>query len=334
MKKVRKKPNKKNIEEPERSKKFIVDNFTIEALLEIFGDQPEKGFVAYKDELPSLIGDMGAYKNGGGSDNETLLSLWNGAGVIKHRVGGNSIFTTTSHASILGGIQPDKLTKLLLSHGGGTDEQGFFARILMMNMRAKPHVLPEDHDEYSIAPFLTYAYGLVSRMEAIEFSFTPSAYEIYREYYNALEVRLHKENNPAMRAAIAKMEGYAARLAGIFHVLWEVASGQSEASSTGSTLISDEIPPERVASAIAWCEFCLNEMALVVTDSLAASGEKESINFKIIEYLKGKEHLSPGVVKNSIWTLRQKAASEIKKLLDDMTEMGLIERTGTGRNAK
>lgn len=321
------------IEEPAPAKEFIVDNFTVEALMEIFGNQPNRPVLAYKDELPSLIGGMNSYKSGG-DDNEVLLSAWNGQGVKKNRVGGNRISTDTSHASILGGIQPDKLTKLLISHGGGTDEQGFFARILMMGMRSTPHVLPDDEAEISISPLLEALYDKVSKLEPIQYTFTPQAYEIYRKYYDQIEVRLHDELNPGVKASIAKMEGYAARLAGVFHILWEVVSGEYQEAADGTVLIDSQIPPERVASAIQWCEFCLAEMKMVMADALAASGDTDSMKFKILEFLEKHEVASAGQIRSSVWTLRKIPLSYVQKMLKEMVKLQIIKEIPSGRSSK
>jgi hypothetical protein len=107
----RKKAKEKDIEEPDPPPRWIVNDTTIEKLGEILA-RSEKGVLVVRDELSGWIGDMDRYGGAGkkaSSDRGFWLQAHDGGPFNVDRVGRGEIYIPNLSASILGGIQPDRL---------------------------------------------------------------------------------------------------------------------------------------------------------------------------------------------------------------------------------
>lgn len=121
------KEEKAKVQEVKKPKKkqFIVDDITLEALIDLHNAVPS-GVGVYKDEFSGWLKDMNKYRDG--SDLEFWLSSWSGSTVIKNRVSGYDSFIKRPFIPVLGGIQPNIANSLY------TDEKkdnGFLDRMLI-----------------------------------------------------------------------------------------------------------------------------------------------------------------------------------------------------------
>jgi len=237
-------------EKPGPPREYYVDNVTSEALDRIKAAQPNHGLLIHKDELSGLIGSYGAYKGGRGSDKEGILSGWNGDGVKVNRAGGSRISLAQDASSILGAIQPGKLRRTM---GDLEDEQGEWARFFWYYAPLRAHRLPKGDTRFEVGDLLEAIYQRLDRLPAIQFRFSPEAQDIFEDWHWELEERKVDEPRQGMRAAISKMQGYSARLAGILHILWCLAADVE---------VSEIIPLERMEAASKLAEFYLGRMAL------------------------------------------------------------------------
>lgn len=103
--------------------RLIVNDVTIERLADLVSKQP-RGILAMRDELSGWLGNMKRYANGG-SDQPTWLEVYGGRSHVAERMSRNT-YVERFTVGILGGIQPDKLSSLLLH----ADEDGMLARLL------------------------------------------------------------------------------------------------------------------------------------------------------------------------------------------------------------
>lgn len=106
-------------------KKYFLDDFTLEALMEVHSHNP-MGVGIFADELLGWFHNMNRYSNG--SDREKYLSLWNGDSVNIDRVS-KTISIDSSFLNILGGIQPGRLNKII---NEANESDGFVHRILWL----------------------------------------------------------------------------------------------------------------------------------------------------------------------------------------------------------
>lgn len=220
-----------------------MDNITTEALDRIKAQQPGHGILICKDELSGLFGSYGAYKGGKGSDKEGILSGWNGNGIKVNRASGSRLSLSQDASSIVGAIQPGKLRKLM---GDLQDEQGEWGRFLWYFSPTRAYRLPEDDARFEVGELLEGVYRRLDKLAPIQYRFTKDAQRLYQNWHWELEQRKLVEPKQGIRSAIAKMEGYTARLAGNLHILWAVAEGK---------VPEQYIPIERVKAAKELAEF-------------------------------------------------------------------------------
>ncbi|MAZ26586.1 MAG: hypothetical protein CL868_05840 [Cytophagaceae bacterium] len=124
------------------AKRYIVRDFTIEALTEKLSQNP-KGIGILADELLGWVKNMGKYNNG--SDVEAYLELFNGGKITVDRVG-RTIIIQDAFVNVIGGIQRDKLHEVFKKD---FDANGFIFRILWVDPGQLPFV-PENEMKLDI----------------------------------------------------------------------------------------------------------------------------------------------------------------------------------------
>ncbi len=297
-------------EPPEPPREYFVDNITSEALDRIKAQQTEHGILIRKDELSGLFGSYGAYKNGRGSDKEGILSGWNGDGIKVNRVSGSRLSLSHDARSIVGAIQPGKLRKIM---GDLEDEQGEWARFLWYNAPLRAIELPELDSRFEVGKLLEDIYRKLDKLTPVQYRFTPDAQRVYQDWHRQLEQRKLKEPRQGMRAAIAKMQGYTARIASILHILWDTAAGQ---------IPEPLIPVERLKAAKALAEFYLGQVRLIYSDGEASYGELTPILAKILEKARQQNQLTTRTAKSSIKALRNFKTDKILECFRELAAMG------------
>lgn len=303
-------------EQPGPPREYFADNITSEALDRIKAQQPGHGILIRKDELSGLFGSYGAYKGGRGSDKEGVLSGWNGDGIKVNRAGGSRLSLSHDASSIVGAIQPGKLRKIM---GDLEDEQGEWGRFLWYFAPLRPFRLPDSDTQFGVGGLLEGIYRKLDKLAPIQYRFTPDAQRVYQDWHWELEERKYKEPRQGMRAAIAKMQGYTARIAGILHILWATAAGE---------VPLQYIPIERAKAAKELVEFYLGQVQLIHSDAEAARGEITPILDSILKKARQLGQLPTRIAKNSIKALKTIKTDRILEYFQELTAMGLAVLEG------
>jgi hypothetical protein len=296
-------------EPPGPPREFFVDNTTSEALDRVKAQQQGHGILIRKDELSGLFGSYGAYKGGRGSDKEGILSGWNGDGIKVNRAGGSRLSLSHDASSIVGAIQPGKLRKIM---GDLEDEQGEWGRFLWYYAPLRAFRLPDNDTRFEVGDLLEGIYRRLDKLAPIQYRFNPEAQRLYQDYHWQLEERKLAEPRQGMRAAIAKMQGYTARIASILHILWETAAGEDPAPC---------IPLERVKAAKALAEFYLGQVQLIHSDANAAKGEQLDIAGQIIQLSKRLGAIKARDVVRNYKSIKL-SAEQVRATFVDLEAMG------------
>lgn len=110
---------------------ILLKEATIEAVYRAHKDNPA-GLIYFCDELKSLYQSFGQYKGGKGNDRENWLSIGSGGQINIIRVDQTqNIYLKKSSISIVSGIQPDSIRKMLELDGEAGD--GLWSRFLYYN---------------------------------------------------------------------------------------------------------------------------------------------------------------------------------------------------------
>ena len=118
------------LEQPKR-KQFIVDDITIEGLVQLHEESP-KSIGVYKDELAGFFKDMNKYREG--SDLQFWLTTWSGKSYNVNRKTSGDSFLKKPFLPILGGIQPEIFETFQTQEN---KHNGFMDRMLFCNPNKK-----------------------------------------------------------------------------------------------------------------------------------------------------------------------------------------------------
>jgi putative DNA primase/helicase len=120
-------------------RRYIVNDTTVEKLGELLNENPN-GLVLYRDELMGFLKNL--EKQGHENDRAFYLEAWNGDKPYTYdRIGRGSVFIDSMTVSILGGIQPSKLSAYIRSMGSGGNDDGFIPRFQLA-------VYPDTNEPY------------------------------------------------------------------------------------------------------------------------------------------------------------------------------------------
>jgi hypothetical protein len=152
------------------------------------------------------------------------------------RIGRGTIFTPRVCISILGGIQPSKLTASLYAAMRGHDNDGLVQRLQLV---VYPDVPPAADlvDQYPDAPAKHRAYDIVRKLAEVDFlqlgaipsddpdgipyfRFDDAAQTLFNEWFNDLTLKLRQENDePIVTEHLGKYRSLMPSLAVIFHLV-------------------------------------------------------------------------------------------------------------------
>lgn len=206
----------KTVVGPVKPPRCLINDATPEKVAEILSRDPS-GSLMVHDELAGWLGSFERYNSG--SSRAFFLSCWNGGTFTKDRVGNGrqdadaEICVDNLALGILGGIQPDRLTKL-----GDLTSDGLLQRFLIVLMKCADRG-DQDHP----------VAGVEAEYEKLIRSINGAPPQNYRFADDALEVRdrmmdyLHMlelvGGFPAsLIGAIGKLKGYFARISLVLHI--------------------------------------------------------------------------------------------------------------------
>jgi hypothetical protein len=215
-------------------RRLVCGDITIERLTEILQENP-RGILVHRDELAGWVGSFARYRGkSGGSDLPAWLEMHRAETVIVDRKGDDrkTVFVPRAAVSVGGSIQPGTLARVL-----ATDEAleaGLLARVLL----ARPPRTRKCWTDAEVSPAVRQQYEeLVSQLPdlptgqdengapvPVAVPLDPAARRKWVKFYNAWAQEQAEATGP-LAAALSKLEGYAARLALVHHVVTRAASG-------------------------------------------------------------------------------------------------------------
>ena len=210
-------------QEPAPCPRNVVSDITVEALAEVLEYSPG-GLLVCRDELGGWLGSFNQYKSGGGSDVEDWLSMYGAAPVTIDRKSTGTILIPRATVSILGTIQPGAARRSLKVRKSNQHiENGLAARILWVMPPTRLRTWTDD--DISDATRRTWA-NLLRNLGELQFAdddynpvgltLEPGALDVFKAHFEKCAKQMDElsEMDP-MRAAISKLEGGAARIAGL-----------------------------------------------------------------------------------------------------------------------
>ncbi len=211
----------------------LCSDITVEALADRLLATP-RGILIALDELAGWFGSFNQYKSGG-ADVPHWLAMHGARAMKVDRKGGDktTIYVPNAAVSVTGTIQPETLKRLLVPE---FFENGLSARLLvtMPPTKAKkwnereidPKAAAEVEQLFSRLYSLRPSQGIDGDDEPVMVDLTDEARSTWGAFVNRHNEAL-QDMEGAARAAMAKLEGYAARIALVFHCVQQ-ATGEKE----------------------------------------------------------------------------------------------------------
>lgn len=240
---------------PPRQRIYSFDKTTGEGIIYQQAEFPDQALMYFCDELAGVFKSGNQYRGGKGSDEEDMLSFWNGTGTTVLRALGVRASVEAVGLSIFGTIQPDVLAGLLKDC---SDSNGKFARFdFVLQPLAVPNLPEDDSGQFDLTPMLADLYQKIDALPAIFFEFDREAKEYHRAFTLACHRRRIAEPKQGLRGALGKMPEKVGKLATIIHTLTCVFNGQQ---------VTNHIPRSAVEAAVKFVKFAADQVASLYTE--------------------------------------------------------------------
>ena len=266
------------VEKP-RKTQFIVNDVTLEALVELHNENPN-GIGVLKDELAGFFKDMNKYREGG--DLEHWLSSWSGKEINLNRKTAKSSFVEKAFLPIMGGIQPSILDAF---HTDENKDNGFLDRMLF----TFPDIEIERYSDKEMSQkvldwyesYITTFYQSTKRnikyseggtIEPIIAKFTPEADVEWRRIFNEItDIQNGEDESESMKSMLPKQKAYICRFALIINTL---------ASLSDRSISKDIIEVESVLKAEKLSKYFVSMNKKLIVESIKRNKSRVMIDKK------------------------------------------------------
>jgi hypothetical protein len=238
-------------------RRYKTNDATIEKLGELLSANP-RGLLVFRDELIGLLSQW--EREGHQGDRAFFLEAWNGLGSHEcDRIGRGSVRIENACVSILGGIQPAKLTSYLHSSMRGNENDGLLQRLQLLVFPDEPPA-KAIVDRYPNAQARARGYSIIKKLAEIDFlqygaalegdaqipflRFDDAAQELFYAWFDDLNCKLRDDDEPIVTEHLGKFRKLLPSLALIFHLI-DIADGQAPGP----------IPEDTLKRAVQWCYY-------------------------------------------------------------------------------
>lgn len=207
-----------------------VTDVTIEKVAVMLSDLP-RGLLLVRDELTGWLGSMERYSSGGG-DRPFWLEAYGGRSYSVDRKSNlNPIFVPHLSVAVVGGAQPDKLSRLLVK----CDDDGLLARFLTVFPEPVPLSRPKvGIDRGKLVEAFKRLHGLQMPLDEtgechpLCLPFTEAAQERLHEFRSTCRSR-EEEAHGIFKSHLGKLGGMVVRVSNVLtHLDWS-ATGEGDA---------------------------------------------------------------------------------------------------------
>ncbi|MEM9507532.1 MAG: DUF3987 domain-containing protein [Cyanobacteria bacterium P01_E01_bin.35] len=311
---------------PDRPRLIYFGDKSMEAVNNQFDRYPEQALLYMKDEIAGLFNDADKYKNGKGSENTDLMSMFDGTAPPTIRADRGLVANPgTVGLSIFGTIQPEVLEHFW---SDVIDPDGYWSRFLYCYQAKSLKSLPQERggEESELPELLAKLFKLVNTFPAVAYNLDEDGYETYRIFYDFLARKSYEEVHPAISKAYSKALGLTGRLILNLHIL-------DQASQGNGVLPAKTVPLKTVMKGINLMEFYM-EQRLLLMKKLC---NQDSISPHLKSLIEASQRLgwiSAREVKQNIWHLKDTDPNKIRSWFQELENLGYGKTEGKGNRLK
>lgn len=197
-------------------KRYIIEDATLEAKQEVHAQNP-RGLYEDLDEFAAKENRQNQYRGGIGADKQAELKQWDGATLMRDRVG-KFVFLAKSAISRGGSIQWDVLALQMADH---QDFDGNWARNLFCAAKAPLRYLNlfGDKTDPGLSQILRRLYQTLELVPEQDYFLTNEAKLYFQTWQHELMNAMREEISFGMKLVFPKIEAYTVRLAGALHII-------------------------------------------------------------------------------------------------------------------
>jgi len=232
---------------------LYVSDFTLEALCQVLGRQPERGLLVSLDELASFFKSMDAYRNGKGSDRTRWLEFYNARALKVDRKTTGRVYVPQTSISIIGGIQPSVIRGLW--EQDKTGEDGLWARFAWVRIPITPSPGIQEGATYDLSELLKSLYRNLGRLPDKTYRLDRQGIRIWNEWHHEIDRQILAEPSDILRASLPKTKDRAARIALVLHLIEAAVEGNRDPDTV--------IPAETLTKAICFARWLQGQTRLL-----------------------------------------------------------------------
>ncbi|MCS7031799.1 MAG: DUF3987 domain-containing protein [Gloeomargarita sp. SKYG116] len=291
---------------------YYLSDFTWESLAPAL--KARNHLLIYSDELAGFVFGQNQYKQRGGNDRQRWLTAYNGGVIDVQRVG-KSYHIPDACLSVLGGIQPSTLRKLIANDREVID--GFWARFMWVEMPHRKQPCPIDMPEVNLSGLLISIYRVLDQRASVSTTFRlcPQGKRIWRQWWDEIQTLIDDELNPFIKTIYPKLLERAGRIALVSHCVNCAVSNAPP---------GDTIPAETLESAIEFTRWTLQQAKTVYGDCGHAESPEAQRIARFIQRFQGKQ--VDGRRVNAWWTGSKKPrAQACRDFLNQLVALGYAQ---------
>ena len=310
-------------------RRLRISDATVEAAQEVLKDSPD-GVLSQQDELSGWFGAMDKYSAGKGAmaDRGFWLQAYNGGAYALNRVARGASLIPNLSISVLGGIQPDPLRRIVSE----AVDDGLIQRLLPVLL--KPAVLGKDEpQDESVRRY----DDLVNRLWMLSPPIGPDGEavlhfsaegQIVRQALEArhLEMAGAEVISPKLASHFGKYDGVFARLCVLWHCMENIDAPtlpgiiQSDTAQRVEAFLHGYIVPNAVAFYTAVLGLSDDHDTLIELASFILSHKLETVQHRDCQRASN--------------TLKALAVEQSRKLFEKLESLSWLEPTDPPKNSK
>jgi Protein of unknown function (DUF3987) len=297
-------------EEPKPDReRYWVGDVTIEALLTRCAKQQDRGLLLYSPELLGWCLRMDPAKG----EVEYWLSLWDGDSVEGDRIGREFPPLTNPSISVMGGVQPDVMSKLIAK--GEDIQNGFMPRLALVRFEEVPKPPLSESKPPDYLELKKLFKAVADTKEPIEIKLDASCFSASDQWDREMDDRRLAESRKSIKPLFPKFNGYSYRIALMLHII-------NRAIDPSQT---DNVPLSTFEAAIEFTRWLLGQ-SISVYEELLGDAKEDSIA-KFLNSAKYAGWMTVRQFHKPNWR-KFKTALDARKAIEEMINLGYIETNG------